>query len=131
MHSSRRREDLSLIISDVTQGDNVVGEDLLDLVMSVAWRSISERRVVKYESRRSVRVTGGFVMRGVEFRSHMNLRWWILLRRRYVNVVAGEGGLGMIFMLESIGRWSEVTMTEELMIGFRVELTCVMRRSRV
>ena len=64
----------SLIISDVIQGDNVVREDLLDLVMSGAWRSSSERRVVKYESRRSVRVTGGFVMRGVEFRSHMNLR---------------------------------------------------------
>ena len=42
-----------------------------------------------------------------------------------------RGGLGMIFMLESIGTWSEVTMMEELMIGFRVELTCVMRRSRV
>ena len=41
------------------------------------------------------------------------------------------GGLGMIFMLESIGTRSEVTMTEELMIGLRVELTCVMRRSRV
>ena len=25
---------------------------------------------MKYDSRRSVRVTGGFVMRGVEFRSH-------------------------------------------------------------
>ena len=73
MRSSRRREDLSLIISDVIQGDNVVREDLLDLVMSGAWRSSSERRVVKYESRRSVRVTGGFVMRGVKFRSHMNL----------------------------------------------------------
>ena len=44
----------------------MVREDLLDLVMSGAWRSSSERRVVKYESRRSVRVTGGFVMRGVE-----------------------------------------------------------------
>ena len=42
-----------------------------------------------------------------------------------------RGEFGMIFMLESIGTWSEVTMTEELMIGFRVELTCVMRRSRV
>ena len=51
----------------------MVREDLLDLAMSGAWRSSSERRVVKYESRRSVRVTGGFVMRGVEFRSHMNL----------------------------------------------------------
>ena len=109
----------------------MVREDLLDLVMSGAWRSSSERRVVKYESRRSVRVTGGFVMRGVKFRLHMNLRDLILLRRRYVNVVAGEEGLGMIFMLESIGTWSEVTMTEELMIGLRVELTCVMRKSRV
>ena len=109
----------------------MVREDLLDLVMSGAWRSSSERRVVKYESRKSVRVTGGFVMRGVEFRSHMNLRELILLRRRYVNVVAGEGGLWMIFMLESIGTWSKVIMKEELMIGFRVELTCVMRRSRV
>ena len=45
--------------------------------------------------------------------------------------MAGGDGLGMTFMLESIGKWSEVTMTEELMIGFRVELTCVMRRSRV
>ena len=70
MRSSRRREDLSLIISDVIQGDNEVRENLLDLVMSGAWRSSSE---VKYESRRSVRVTGGFVMRGEEFRSHMNL----------------------------------------------------------
>ena len=97
MRSTRRREDLRLIISDVIQTDNVVREDLLDLVMSGAWwRSSSERRVVKYESRRSVRVTGGFVMRGVKFRSHMNLRKLILLRRRYVNVVAGEGGLGMI-----------------------------------
>ena len=48
-----------------------------------------------------------------------------------MKVVAGGGGLGMILMLESIRTWSEVTMTEELMIGFRVELTCVMRRSRV
>ena len=48
-------------------------EDLLDLVRSGAWRSSSECRVVKYESRRSVRVSGRFVMRGVEFRSHMNL----------------------------------------------------------
>ena len=40
-----------------------------------------------------------------------------------MKVVAGGGGLGMIFMLESIGTWSEVTMTEELIIGFRVELT--------
>ena len=56
---SRRREDLSLIISDVIQGDNMVRDDLLDLVMSGAWRSSSERRVVKYESRRSVRVSGG------------------------------------------------------------------------
>ena len=30
----------------------------MDLVMNVAWRSSSERRVVKYESRRSVRVLG-------------------------------------------------------------------------
>ena len=37
MRSSRRREDLSLIISDVIQGDIVVREDLLDLVMSGAW----------------------------------------------------------------------------------------------
>ena len=37
----------------------------------------------------------------------------------------------MAFVLESIGTWSEVTMTEELMIGFRVELTSVMRRSRI
>ena len=59
MRSSRRREYLSLIISDVIQGDNVVREDLLDFVMSGAWRSSSERRVVKYESRRSVRVSGG------------------------------------------------------------------------
>ena len=51
----------------------MVRADLLDLVMSDARRSSSERRVVKYESRRSVRMTGGFVMRGVEFRSHMNL----------------------------------------------------------
>ena len=58
MRSSRRRGDLSLIISDVIQGDNVVREDLLDLVMSDALRSSSERRVVKYESRMSVRVTG-------------------------------------------------------------------------
>ena len=42
-----------------------------------------------------------------------------------------RGEFGMIFMLKSIGMWLEVTMTEELMIGFRVELTCVMRRSRV
>ena len=49
----------------------MVREDLLDLVMTGAWRSSSERRVMKYESRRSVRVTGGFVMSGVEFRSHM------------------------------------------------------------
>ena len=48
----------------------MVREDLLDLVMSGA---SSERRVVKYESRRSVRVSGRFVMREVEFRSHMNL----------------------------------------------------------
>ena len=106
----------------------MVRKDLLDLVMNGAWRSISERRVLKYESRRSVRVTGGFVMRGMEFRSHMNLWWLILLMRRYVKVVAGGGGLGMIFMLESIGTCSEVTMTEELMIGFRVEMTSVMRR---
>ena len=64
MRSSRRREDLSLIISDVIEGDNVVREDLLDLVMNGAWRSSSERRVVKYESRRSVRVTGRFCYEG-------------------------------------------------------------------
>ena len=58
MRSSRRREDLSLIISGVIDGDIVVPEDLLDLVMSGAWRSSSERRVAKYESRRSVRVSG-------------------------------------------------------------------------
>ena len=73
MRSSRRREDLSLIISDVIQGDNVIREDLLDLVISGAWRSSSERRVLMYESRMLVRVIGGFVMRVVEFRSHMNL----------------------------------------------------------
>ena len=56
---------------------------------------------MKYESRRSVKVTGGFVLRGVEFRSQMNLWWLILLRRRYEKVIAGGGGLGMIFMLES------------------------------
>ena len=61
VRSSRRREDLSLIISDVIQGDIVVREYLLDLVMSGAWRSRSERRVVKYESRRSVRVSGGLL----------------------------------------------------------------------
>ena len=60
MRSSRRREALSLIISEVIQGDNVVQEDLLDLVKSGAWRSSSERRVVKYESR-SVRVSGGLL----------------------------------------------------------------------
>ena len=62
-----------MLISDVIQGDNVVREDVLDLIMSGAWRSSSERWVMKYESRRSVRVTGGIVMRGVEFRSHVNL----------------------------------------------------------
>ena len=69
----------------------------------IQWRSSSERRVVEYESRRSVRVTGGFFMRGVEFRSHITyfLCQLILLMRRYVKVVAGGGGLGMIFMLES------------------------------
>ena len=51
----------------------MVREDFLDLVMSGAWRSSSERRVVTYESRRSARVSGGFVMRGVEFRTQMNL----------------------------------------------------------
>ena len=88
MRSSRRREDLILIISDVIQADNVVREFGND---QIQWRSSSELRVVEYESRRSVRVTGGFFMRGVEFRSHMNLRELILLRRRYVNVVAGRG----------------------------------------
>ena len=48
----------------------MVREDLLELVMSGAWRSSSERRVVKYESRRSVWMIRGFVMRGVKFRSH-------------------------------------------------------------
>ena len=38
----------------------MVREDLLDFVMSGAWRSSSERRVVKYEWR-SVKVSGGFV----------------------------------------------------------------------
>ena len=71
MRSSRRHEDLSLIISDVIQGDIVVREDLFDLVMSGVWRSSSERRVVKYESRRSVRMSGWFAMRGVEFRSQI------------------------------------------------------------
>ena len=46
-------------------------------------------------------------------------------------MVAGGGGLDMISKLESIRTCSEVTMTEELMIGFRVVLTCIMRRSRV
>ena len=41
----------------------MVREDLLDLVTSGARRSSSERRVVMYESRMSVRVSGGFVMR--------------------------------------------------------------------
>ena len=63
MCSSGRREDLSLINSDVIQGHIVVREDLLDLVMSGGWRSSSERRVVKYESRRSIRMSGGFVIR--------------------------------------------------------------------
>ena len=51
----------------------MVREDLLDLVMTGAWRSSSERRVLKYESKRLVRVTGEIVLRGVEFRSHMDL----------------------------------------------------------
>ena len=61
MRSSRQCEDLSLIFSEVIQGDIVVQEDLLDLVMSGTWRSSSEWRVVKYESRRLVRVSGGLL----------------------------------------------------------------------
>ena len=64
---------ISLIISDVIQGDILVREDLLNLVMSGAWRSSSERRVVKYESSRSVRMSERFVMRRMVFRSQMNL----------------------------------------------------------
>ena len=36
VRSSRRREDLSLVISDVIREDNAVRVDLLDLVMSGA-----------------------------------------------------------------------------------------------
>ena len=108
----------------------MVREDLLDLTMSGAWRSSSERRVVKYESRRSVRVTGGFVMRGVEFRSH-EFMVVDFIEAAICKGGSWRGGLGMTFMLESMGTWSEVTMTKELMIRFRVELTCLMKRSRV
>ena len=38
-----------------------------------AWMPSNERKMVKYESRRSVRVREGLVMRGVEFRSLMSL----------------------------------------------------------
>ena len=39
-----------------------------------------------------------------------------------MNVVGGGVGLGRMFTLERIGWWSEVTMHEEVMEGFRVEL---------
>ena len=68
-------------------------------------------------------MTGGFVMRGVKFRSHMNLRELILLRRRYVNVVAGEGGLGMIFMLESIGTSNFTVFTVRYYFVFNIHIT--------
>ena len=48
-------------------------EDLLVFVLSGAWLSCNERRLVKYESSSSVRVDVGLVMREVEFRSQMNL----------------------------------------------------------
>ena len=40
-------------------------------------------------------------------------------------LLAVEGSWGE-FTLESIGWWSELTMHEEVMVGFRVELECVM-----
>ena len=39
-----------------------------------------------------------------------------------MKVVGGEGGLERMFTLERIAWWSEVTMHEEVMEAFRVEL---------
>ena len=55
------------------QGVEAVREDLLVLVRRGAWWSSSERRVTKNKSRNSVKQLGGFVMRGLELRSSMNL----------------------------------------------------------
>ena len=60
-------------VRDYPEGD-LVRNELLVLVMSGALRSSNERRVVNYESRRSVRVRGGLVMREVELKSLMRLR---------------------------------------------------------
>ena len=48
-----------------------------------------------------------------------------------MNVVGESGELGRMFTFERIELWSEVTMHDEMMEGFRVELKCVMIRSRV
>ena len=42
-------------------------EELLVLVLSGAWMSCNERRVVKYESNKSVSVERWLMIRGVEF----------------------------------------------------------------
>ena len=44
------------------------------------------------------------------------------LVRRYVNVVGGEAGLRRMFTLEKTVWLSEVSMAEEVMEEFRVEL---------
>ena len=46
---------------------------LLVLVLSGGWMSSNEQMVVKYESSKSVRAGGGVMMRGLEFRSLINL----------------------------------------------------------
>ena len=72
MRSRRRRADLRVSISGVIQGVGAVREDLLVLV-----RSGRDDRVVseglRKISRRSGKQLGGFVMRGLELRSSMNL----------------------------------------------------------
>ena len=57
----------------VIQGVGAVREDLLVLVRRGARRSSSERRAAKNKSSRSGKQLGGFVMKGLELRSSMNL----------------------------------------------------------
>ena len=70
--SRRRQADLRFRMREVIQREGLVHVELLVLVLSGAWMSSKEWRVVKYESSKSVTVEEGLMMRGVDLRSLMN-----------------------------------------------------------
>ena len=64
------------------QGVEAVREDSLVLVRRGRDGSNNERRVAKNKSSRSGKQLGGFVMRGLELRSSMNLGYSMVFMRR-------------------------------------------------